>query len=905
MQHQDNARIEAPWAVPSEQVLETLKAAPDRGLSNTEVKRRRAHYGPNRMREAKPQSALRVLLDQFKSAIVLILVLAAAVSFAFGEVADGIAIFVVVVVNTAIGFFMEIRAVRSMEALRKMERITAKVLRDGQVREVPAEQLVPGDVVVMEGGDIASADMRLVEASKVRVNESILTGESVPVGKAIEPVEREAQVPERRNMLFKGTALTAGSCKGVVTATGMATELGRISALVAEAESETTPLEKRLETLGRRLLWVTLGILVIVAAVGIARGQEVFLMIETAVALAVAAIPEGLPIVATMAMARGMLRMARRNVLVNRLAAVETLGSTTVICTDKTGTLTENKMAVTHIMMEEAEVTVAPEAKDGTYFFCDGTPCAPEDHDTLVALLEAGVLCNNASLGKEPEGKAVGDPVEIALLEAGVKAGLDRGNLVEHYPERLEEPFDPTVKMMATFHETDGQYLVMVKGAPEAVLAVCTRRQDREGSGAITDEDRKRWNERNLRLAEQGLRLLAIATRTTDSLEAKPYEDLTFLGLTGMVDPPRGDVAEAIGRCREAGIKVVMVTGDHAATARSIAGQVGLIETGEGGPEREVVEGRQIKPVDQLSDEQKRRFVEARVFARVSPEQKLHLIDIEKQAGAIVAMTGDGVNDAPALKKADIGVAMGIRGSQVAREAADMILKDDAFASIVVAVEEGRVIFNNIRKFVVYLLSANTSEIVTVFLATLLNWPLPILPLQILYLNIVSDTFPALALGVGRGGAGIMRRPPRDPQEPILPMNYWWSIFAYGVLITAPVLGSLWIALAVLHLDGTQAVTVSFLTLAFAQLWHIFNMRDADTGVVRNEITANPYVWAALAFCTLLLLGAVYLPGISTILDLAGPGLRGWITIGVMSLIPLAVGQIIKVVRSRSPRSDD
>ncbi len=512
------------------------------------------------------------------------------------------------------------------------------------------------------------------------------------------------------------------------------------------------------------------------------------------------------------------------------------------------------------------------------------------------------MLCNNASLG-DRQGRALGDPLEVALLEVGVKAGLDHANLAEHYPERREEPFDPSVKMMATFHETDEHYLVMVKGAPEAVLDASSRQRGREGTTRMTKERRSRWNQKAVRMAEQGLRVLAIASRVADSLDAGPYDDLTFLGLVGMVDPPRQGVAEAIGRCRQAGMDVVMVTGDHAAR-RSIARQVGLIGADEASPargaDREVIECKEIKPAKELSPEQRQRLVDARVFARVGPEQKLHLIDIQKQAGAVVAMTGDGVNDAPALKKADIGVAMGIRGSQVAREAADMILKDDAFSSIVVAVEEGRVIFANIRKFVIYLLSGNASQILIVFVASLLNWPLPILPLQILYLNIVGDVFPALALGVGGGNAGIMKQPPRDPREPVLTGGHWRTILGYGFLIALPVLGSFRIARVLLGMSAADAVTVSFLTLALGRLGHIFNMRDPDSGLAHNEITANPYVWAALAFCTVLLLGAVYLPGISTALGLSGPvsGLGGLLP---LSLVPLAVGQTVKALRDRRP----
>lgn len=893
--------IQAPWAASAEEILKRLGVSADAGLKRGEVERRRTRYGPNRMRQAKSRSAGRILVDQFKSAIVVILTAAAAASFAFGEIIDGAAILAAVVINAGIGFFMETRAVRSMEALRQMERITARTLREGQVREIPADQLVPGDLVVMEGGDIAGADLRLIEAARARVNEAALTGESVPVDKQVEPLAPDIPLAERRNMLFKGTALTAGACKGVVTAIGTATEIGRISSLVEEAAEETTPLEKRLESLGRMLLWLTLAILVVVAGAGVARGHETFLMIETAVALAVAAIPEGLPIVATIAMARGMLRMARRNALVNRLAAVETLGSTTVICTDKTGTLTENRMTVTQIALDEGQVVVRGEPGDGAYFFVDDAAFPPEDHEALVLLLEAGALCNNAVLGDDRNPKSTGDPLEVALLEVAAKAGLDRDNLAENYPQQRQEPFDPSTKMMATIHETEDRTLVMVKGAPEKVIAASTRMQGPDGPRKMNEDARRRWNEKNLRMAEQGLRMLAVATRHADSPAVKPYEDLTLLGLVGLLDPPRADVAAAIGRCRDAGMKVVMVTGDHAATARSIARQVGLIDAGD----HSVIEGARIRPVKELSDADRRQFADARVFARVSPEQKLHLIDFYKQTGQVVAMTGDGVNDAPALKKADIGVAMGIRGSQVAREAADMILKDDAFSSIVVAVEEGRVIFRNIRKFVVYLLSGNASEILAIFVASLLDWPLPLLPLQILFLNIVNDAFPALALGLGKGGRNTMREPPRNPQEPILTRGRWWSLTGYGCLIAASILASFRIALTVLRLEAAEAVTISFLTLAFGRLWHIFNMRDPDSGLVRNEVTTNPYVWAALAACSLVLLGAVYLPGISTVLDLHGPNPRGWATILALSLAPLLIGQLVKVATGRKAASSE
>jgi Ca2+-transporting ATPase len=888
----------SPWSHSCDEVLKHFGVSSQRGLGQRDLKRLRKKFGPNRLREVERQSSWQIFLNQFKSLIVILLTAAAVLSFAFGQTVDGIAILVAVLINTLIGFVMEMRAVRSMESLRRMERITAKVLRDGQVREVPADRLVPGDIVVLESGDLVSADMRLLEANKTRVDESALTGESVPVGKQVEHVSRDASIAERKNMLFKGTAVTAGSCKGIVTQTGMDTELGKISSLVQEAEDEETPLEKRLEALGKRLLWVTLGVLVVVALAGIVRGKEIPLMIKTAVALAVAAIPEGLPIVATVAMARGMLRMARRNALVNRLAAVETLGSTTVICTDKTGTLTENKMTVGRIVLDEEEFTVKEQTAESSGFFRDDEPIQPQEHPALLSLLQASVLCNNASLAADADDAAIGDPLEVALLEAGAQAGLERRTLAEEYPERREESFDPSVKMMATFNQDNSTYRVMVKGAPEAVLEVSSQIRSGQEARDFPREQKQQWNDRNLHLAKEGLRVLAVATKTSNSVDADPYSDLSFLGLVAMVDPPRREVAEAVGRCRKAGIRVVMVTGDHSATAESIAQAVGLVDD----EATEVIEGAQVKPPDELSEEQRERLVRASIFSRVSPEQKLHLIDLHKRAGEVVAMTGDGVNDAPALKKADIGVAMGRRGTQVARDAADMILKDDAFSSIVVAVQQGRIIFGNIRKFVLYLLSGNASEILVVFLASLLNWPLPILPLQILFLNIINDVFPALALGVGRGSEDIMTQPPRDPKEPVMTSGHWWAIFAYGVLIMAPVLVSFRLATTALNMSYEKAVTVSFLTLAFARLWHIFNMRSAKSGFVHNDVTTNRYVWAALVTCTVLLIAAVYLPGLSSVLKLLDLGLAGWMLVAALSIVPLVVGQMLMAASHKIKR---
>lgn len=896
----NEASLEHPWSVPAEEVLSALDVERDEGLSEEEVKQRREEYGSNRLREAETRSAWEILIEQFKSLIVGLLVVAGIVSFIFGDLEEGIAIFVVVVINAAIGFVTELQAVRSMEALQELSTVDAKVRRGGLVEEIPAEKLVPGDIVVLESGDIVSADLRLLEASKLQANESALTGESVPVSKQVEPVEEDVEVADRNSMVYKGTSITRGSGEGIVVSTGMETELGEISTLVQEAEEEVTPLEKRLDALGRRLIWVTLGLAVLVAIAGILSGKEIRLMIETAVALAVASIPEGLPIVATVALARGMWRMARRNALINRLSAVETLGSTNVIITDKTGTLTENQMTVKRINLSCGNLTVEGEGLEPAgRFLRDGEAIDPTDTELVAQTLKVGMLANNANVNLDEDTdddqedvEAVGDPMEVALLVAGIKAGWRRQELLEELPEAREVAFDPEVKMMATFNRQNGDFYVAIKGSPEAVLEVSEHILTRDGTEPLDEQDREYWLEENTRMAAEGLRVLAMARRETGDLEGDPYTGLTFLGLVGLLDPPREEVRDSIQACQNAGIKVIMATGDQPVTARNVAQAVGLVEDNEAA----VIRGRDFPETDGLSEEERERLLETRIFARVNPRQKLDLINVNQEAGNIVAMTGDGVNDAPALKKADIGVAMGERGTQVAREAADMVLQDDAFSSIVAAVEQGRVIFSNIRKFVLYLLSCNISEVMVVALASLINAPLPILPLQILFLNLVTDVFPALALGVGEGDPHVMERPPRDPQEPVMTKRHWVIMGGFGALMTTAVLGALFLALRAFGMAQERAVTISFLTLALAQLWHVFDMRDRGSDLLNNDVVRNPYVWGAVVLCVGLLLAAVYIPFLANLLSIVQPGLSGWGLILGMSLIPLVIGQVLKEI---------
>ncbi len=893
-----------PWNQPVEDVLQSLDVTVDKGLSPDEVERRRAEYGENSLRDTETRSAWQIFIEQFKSLIVALLAVAAVLSFAFGDMVEGFAVLIVILINAVIGFVTELRAVRSMEALQELSRVGAKVRREGQVQEIAAEDIVPGDILVLSGGDVVTADARLLEASKLQADESALTGESVPVAKQVEAVDAETPLAERSSMVYKGTAITRGAGEGVVVATGMDTELGEISTLVQEAEQEATPLEERLEELGRKLIWVTLAIAALVALSGIIAGREIALMIETAVALAVASVPEGLPIVATVALARGMWRMAQRNALVNRLSAVETLGATNVILTDKTGTLTENRMTVTSIVPSAADVSAVNEVDvSGEGLTLEGDFVQNdqilhlEEVNRLRRLLEVGVLCNNAELhGVEDEDEdvtAVGDPLEVALLIAGVKAGIRRSTLLSEVPEAREVAFDAQSKMMATFHEDDGAYHVAVKGALEAVLHAATHVLGANGREELDAEAREAWASRNEALATEGLRVIAMASKTVDDVEVDPYENLTFLGLVALMDPPREEVRGALSSCQDAGIRVVMITGDQPATARNVALAVGLIQD----EDADVIYGQNLEDVGSLNEERRQRLLKASIFARVSPKQKLDLIALHQDSGAVVAMTGDGVNDAPALKKADIGVAMGERGTQVAREAADMILKDDAFSTIVVAVEQGRAIFNNIRKFVLYLLSCNVAEILVVALASIVNAPLPIRPLQILFLNLVTDVFPALALGLSKGDPHIMKRPPRDPSEPILMRKHWLSIVGYSALITVAVLGILALGLTVFDMPQKQAVTLSFLTLALAQLWHVFNMRDRDSHLLRNEISQNRYVWGAVVICILLLLLAVYVPFLADLLHVTPLELREWGVILAFSLIPLLIGQILKEIR--------
>jgi P-type Ca2+ transporter type 2C len=878
--HKISPLPQKPWAKKAGEIMEYFSISQEQGLTESQARRQKKSFGANKLKKTEKKSVWSVLIDQVESIVVIVLAAAGAVSFLLSHVLEGIAIVVALLINTLIGFFTELKAVRSVEALRELGKVETKVRRDGEVRKIPADDVVPGDILILESGDVVTADTRLAEASKLQADESTLTGESESVTKSKDPVDEEAPLAERTSMLFKGTSLTRGTAEGVVTATGMDTEIGNITFLTEEAEDEETPLERRLNQLGHRLIWATLGVMVLVAATGFLAGRDPVLMLETAVALAIAAIPEGLPVVATLSLARGVWRMVQNNALVNKLSSVETLGATTVIFSDKTGTLTENRMQVKEILTASGRMVLDEDDRKKS-----------GGDELLREALKVGVLCNNADLSDDPEEQPMGEPLELALLEAGLRFDLKREELIESLPEKREVSFDPELKLMATFHQLQDRYLVAVKGAPETVVDKCSRIKTGDEIRALNDKNKKEWMSKNHDLAAKGLRIIALAEKTESNLEADPYNELVFLGLAGMMDPPRDEARDAIEKCKRAGIRVVMVTGDHAETALKIGKKLGLDSDSS-----RVMEGRELQDVTSEDRKQREDIINASIFARVSPAQKLNLIQIQQDAGEIVAMTGDGVNDAPALKKADIGIAMGKRGTQVAKEASDMILQDDSFLTIVLAVQQGRIIFNNIRKFIYYLLSTNVGKILSVALASLFSIPLPVRPLQILFLNLVTDVFMALALGFGDGNHGIKEQPPRDSKEPVLTSGRWIGIMIHGLIISSAVLGSLYAGRSLLKMNPEQAVTFSFLTLGLASVFHAFNMRNPGSHLIRNEVIRNPYVWGAMGFCLLLLAAAIYMPGLSGALKAVPLTAVQWVYSLAIALVPLIIGQFLKTI---------
>ncbi|MHA4740713.1 cation-translocating P-type ATPase [Dyadobacter sp. MSC1_007] len=870
-----------------QQLAQTLQTDIATGLSNVEAKSRNQRLGLNELSREKPDSIWAMLLRQVNSLIVWILAAAAIVSFLMGDTVDGFAVLAVIVINAATGFILEYNARESMEALRKLDRTPARVLRDGQIMEIPSENITEGDILVLEAGDLVPADANIVLANQLEVDESALTGESVPSAKRIEPSAGDVPLGDQHNRLFKGTAVTNGNAKAIVTGIGQATELGKIATMVHQAKRTATPLEAKLDSLAKVLIWITIGLATLFLVVGLLRGEETRQLIETAVALAIAAIPEGMSVVATVALAYGMLRLAEKKVIVKRLSAVETLGGTNVIFTDKTGTLTQNKIEVhkLHFPAGDLSVTLHPGKNGRKTMELAGEDLKLSSSKEFELLARVGALANNAQLNSgEPDRKQIGDPVEIALLRFAEGAGIDLRRFGSKYIRKAEEAFSSDTRIMGTLHESAGTYYVSVKGAVEEVLELCHWESDTK---------RKEELEISERMAAEGLRTLAFAYRESMQLPSDGFTNeakLTYLGLIGFLDPPRTEVMPALQACHDAGIKVIMVTGDHPATSLNIARQVKLV-----GPEEQLVlTGKDLQSFDFSSETDQQKMLNCQVFARVNPAQKLDMIDFYQKRGDIVGMTGDGVNDAPALKKSDIGIAMGQRGTAVAAEAADMVLKDDSFSSIVRAIGQGRVIFENIRKFIVFLLSCNMSEIFVVTFAGFLGVGNPLLPLQILFINIVTDVFPALALGVGKENHKLMLSPPRDPKKPVLEMKDWRRIVYYALVITICVLGVFWYGTSQLGLSHKEGGTVTFYALSLAQLLHVFNLYSGKGRFFHNEITRNKFIWQAQGLCILILVATYFIPFLRQVLTLQTLDIKSLVLVLVGAILPLIFTQLAR-----------
>lgn len=841
----------------------TLLGVDSDGLSAEEARQRLARYGPNELLEQRHRSPLLILAEQFTNVMVAVLVAAAVVSALTGDVKDAAVISVILVLNALLGFFQEYRAEKAMAALKKLAVPVVRVTRGGQVQEISSRELVPGDILHLETGGHVGADARLIEVVNLRVEEAALTGESVPVEKDTGAViSEEAPLGDRRSMVFMGTVVTAGRGRAVVVATGMQTELGRIADMIQSGEERKTPLQIRLGHLGKWLAAVALGVCALVLVAGVWRGDDPKTMFLTAVSLAVAAIPESLPAVITVALALGAQRMVRRHALIRKLPAVETLGCVTAICSDKTGTLTQNKMTVKVLHVHGKRVQVDGDGYNPVgEMSADGQIVSPMADAALALMLRGMVLCNDAHLVSPGNGgsdwRLMGDPTEGALLVAAAKAGLDKTAVEVEMPRVGEVQFDSDRKRMTTFHRHDGRLVSFTKGAVDGIVELCRQQMAGGEVKELSSEDRAEILRVNEDLAGSGNRVLAIAYREwkelPETLTPETVErDLVYLGLVGMIDPPRQEAASAVATCLAAGIKPVMITGDHRLTAEAIARQIGIMRSGW-----RSVSGTDV---DGMDDDQLGREVESiSVYSRVSPLHKMRIVEALQNRGHVVAMTGDGVNDAPALKRADIGVAMGITGTDVSKEAADMVLTDDNFATIVAAVKEGRAIYDNIRKFIRYMLTTNSAEVLTMFGAILIGLPLPILPIQILWINLVTDGLPALALGFEPAEPDVMRRPPRDPRESVFARGLSQNIVAMGLYMALVTLAMMvWGLNNGLSLETSR--TMVFFTLAALQVSFVLAIRSERESFFALGLRSNPYLAGAVALAFLLQLGVTYVP---------------------------------------------
>lgn len=902
----------------SEELLKTFAVSPQQGLGPEEAEARLKEHGPNELSEGERISPLTILLNQFKDFMVLVLMGATLVSGLLGEYLDAITIVAIIVLNGILGFVQEFRAERSLRALKQLSAPSAKALRSGSVEHIPASQLVPGDIVLLESGDRVPADIRWLECSALTCEESALTGESLPVSKHADPIPaEEVPVGDQKNIGFMGTMVTRGTGRAIVVRTGMNTEMGTIADLIQSTDSQETPLQRRLEQLGKILIYLSLALTVVVVLAGILHGQPAVSMFLAGVSLAVAAIPEGLPAIVTIALALGVQRMIKRNAIVRKLPSVETLGCASVICSDKTGTLTQNKMTVTRVWNGGRALEVTGEGYAPTGAVLDKGKPADMKHDpSLRRLLQIGALCNNAEIyetaaaqgpakkkgkakGKEerPETgssgirvwELKGDPTEGALVTLAAKMGLTTSTLAASYTRDKEFPFDSERKLMSVIVSHAGGRTVCTKGAPDVLLSRCSYMLWEGQVVPCTPTLRQKALDANEAMASDALRVLGLAYRELRTGE-QPDSDkeaesqLIFAGLAGMIDPPRREVRDAISVTRRAGIKTVMITGDHGTTAEAIAHQLGILQRGG-----KVLTGSQLTrmdddALDKISDD-------VSVYARVSPEHKLRIVKSLQRKGHVVAMTGDGVNDAPAIKAADIGIAMGITGTDVTKEASALILGDDNFSTIVAAIEEGRSIYENIRKFIRYLLASNVGEILTMFFAMLIGLPLPLVPIQILWVNLVTDGLPAMALGVDQPEKDLMEHKPRGAKENIFARRLGWKIVSRGLLIGLCTLAAFWLTLRSAPNDPAQLVqaqSVAFATLVMAQLIHVFDCRSSRSVFHRNPFQNRALVLAVLS-SVLLMVAVMYIPTLQPVFKTVPLGFRDWALTIVAAGIPTFV----------------
>ena len=877
------------------------------GLSSSEVKQRLEKIGPNQLKEGKKRTVWHMLIDQFKDVLIIILLASAVISVLLGEVTDAIVIGIIVILNAILSVLQEYRAEKSLDALKKMTVPETLVMRDGKQKKIKSTQLVPGDLVLLESGDRIPADLRLVEVTDLSIQEAILTGESEPAEKTNREIVSKEEIPlgDRLNIAYMGTTVIAGRGRGIVVATGMDTEMGQIASMLQEQKKELTPLQKKLNQVGKNLGIIILFVIAIVVLLGCLRGIPFFDMFLTGISLAVAAVPEGLPAVVTIVLALGVQQMIKKNAIIRRLPAVETLGATTVICSDKTGTLTQNQMTVQKLVLVDREIEVEGVGyQPFGQFRQNNQYIQPSDDQAISLLLKAATLCNNSYLKQNEENnqwEIIGDPTEGALVVVAAKAGYQKEGLENEYPRLRELPFDSERKRMSTVHRTpEGNEILFVKGAPDQIIERCSSFRSNSKEKAWSQSLKGKIAEQNKKLASEALRVLAVAYREINSQEKeyikenkklnieKTESELTFLGLVAMIDPPRKEAKEAVKTCRKAGIRPIMITGDYSLTAQAIADQIGIYQLGD-----RIITGSELEKMPQ--EELEKVVMKTTIFARVSPRHKMRIVHALQKNNQVVAMTGDGVNDAPALKESDIGVAMGITGTDVSKEAADMILTDDNFSSIVSAVQEGRKIYQNIQKFIRYLLSCNLGEILTIFVAILIGLPRPLLPIQILWVNLVTDGFPALALGLDPAEKDVMIQPPRNPKEGIFSGKMGFNIFSQGIFIGIITLIAFYYGYSRYSLVVGESM--AFGTLSFTQLWQSLNSRSDKFSIFRLGVFSNRYLVLAILGSGILQLMVMLVPFLQSVFQVTALTFSQWLVVILISLTASPYVELLKKLK--------